>query len=461
MKSIPENRLTFGIPGDSVRRDPLPGESRKRIHLDVSPLRLWQILAVECILTLLLLMLIMPIVRGDNPMFSLTADFDNGTKTDTETISDVCHLQTSANRLSLAGAGDYVGINSGCIAGTKDIATTNLLSSYDFQTLRSSKLKDFKGTDDCTLVNAPTSVAAIYGNGYTLVAASTQRFDCTAETQPTPDHWTIHVLTKPTANGGIIVSMDSIGNLFLDYGFILAGSFTCADGGQTTSGVASINNFHYVDCVKNTANSTLNIYVDGVWKSKANSPGITTWDSLIWGDFKAGGGLKYSGVLDEALIWNTALTGTQITSLSTNGLSQYAASGTWKSVLQAGLSTSWTITGINVTWTPAASSNRKLSGAAILNSGGGYLFADGTQISSGTSKAYTISPGVASTGHWKVQVNLTGNAADTINILTITITIHAPGLTFNGVVDPLIIFTFIGLLTLAVLGAVSLRRRFA
>ena len=66
-----------------------------------------------------------------------------------------------------------------------------------------------------------------------------------------------------------------------------------------------------------------------------------------------------------------------------------------------------------------------------------------------------------STGQWKVQVNLTGNAADTINILTITVTIHAPGLTFNGVIDPLIIFTFIGLLVLMVMGAVWLRHRFA
>src|SRR5207249_8260017 len=83
MKTTQENRITFATPEDSIRRSSLHGSPRKRMSLDVSPLRLWQILAVECILTLLLLMLIIPIVRGENQIvFTTTSDFDLGNKSD-------------------------------------------------------------------------------------------------------------------------------------------------------------------------------------------------------------------------------------------------------------------------------------------------------------------------------------------------------------------------------------------
>ncbi len=468
MKSTPEFRLTFGIPGDSIRRDSLHGSPRKRIFLDVSPLRLWQILVVELVLTLLLLMLIMPLVRGDAPNFTTTADFDAGTKTNTETISDPCHLQASANRFSLAGAGNYVGINGGCIAGTKTVPTTNLHASYDMSTLRSGALQDFVGTNDCTLFSAPSSVVGLYGNAYQFTTASSQYANCPGGS-PTTSGWTVFVILKPTSTAAqALVSLDTAGgnhvllynedcNLAADVGKVHA----CRTNTNDASATMAINAYHYLAWVSNNVNSTHDLYLDGVWKSSAANAngGTSDFNMCRW---VAGLPSYCSAIIDEVSIWNRILTGAEILALSTDGRGHYATSGNWMSALQAPLNAGWTLTRINLTWTPAASSIRHLAGVSIRNLNGTYLFVNSTVISTGTEKGYVISPAISPRVQWVVQVNLTGNGADTLSVLTVSVSVSAGEvIDFGQAVSMFVVFTFLALLVLGVMGAVWLRHRFA
>lgn len=64
MKIPLEFRHTFGIRETSSTREPSHGGSRKRILPDVSPLRIWQILSVELAITLLVLVFFVPMVRA-------------------------------------------------------------------------------------------------------------------------------------------------------------------------------------------------------------------------------------------------------------------------------------------------------------------------------------------------------------------------------------------------------------
>jgi len=64
MKNSPEFRPTSDILEDSSRRESARGRSRKRIHMDWKPIRVWQLFSIEVTLTLLFLMIIMPSVRA-------------------------------------------------------------------------------------------------------------------------------------------------------------------------------------------------------------------------------------------------------------------------------------------------------------------------------------------------------------------------------------------------------------
>jgi len=73
MKITQENRITFGTPGDSITRDSLRGRSRKRIHMDWPLVRVWQLFNLELSLTLAVLLLIAPHLGAVPPSVTTSA----------------------------------------------------------------------------------------------------------------------------------------------------------------------------------------------------------------------------------------------------------------------------------------------------------------------------------------------------------------------------------------------------
>jgi hypothetical protein len=349
--------------------------------------------------------------------FTSTADFDAGSKTNTETSTDTCNGR-AAGEFGLSHTGNYLGISDLCIAGAP-ISTTSLDASYDFASSRSSKLKDFKGSNDCTANGGVTigGVSGTYGQA-TQFDGSNDAFTCGAPTTPAGS-FTIHVLMKPTAEPSLVVSLDATGNTYLDYGLQASGKITMQAKGHDLTGLTpmpvSTGVWTVVDAVYNSANSTMNLYKNGAWfTSKAMSGTITTWDQLHIGYYLSS--LYYTGYLDELSIWDRALTGSEIAILA-SGASSYATSGSWKSASQGVIAE--TFRRVSVSYT-GASANAYITSAYLFDSTAYYFFIDNSDLTTGTSHTYTV-PNVLNPNTWKVGLNLTGNAASTTVVSSVAV----------------------------------------
>ncbi len=270
------------------------------------------------IIILLVLLAIAAYALADSTSttFSTTTQFDLGTKNNVETVSNICNLQSASNQFGLAGVGGYVGVRGTCTSGTKDFSNS-MRSSYNFETLDIGKLNDFVGTADCTIVNTPTQITALYGFGYNFVGASSQYMNCPGGS-PTTNDWSVSFIVKLTASTSeTVLSLDSAsGNFAIFYGHNCvfgpdAGVLYICQGGNSANAPLSINAFHYISWVRNDGNSTHNLYIDGVWKSKAAS--ASGWSS----DFNVcklrDGQTDYcTAIVDELTVWNRVLTNAEV-----------------------------------------------------------------------------------------------------------------------------------------------------
>ncbi len=293
----------------------------------------------------------------DAVTFNTNTQFDAGVKTNTETSTDHCTLQSSPNQFGLAGVGDYIGIKSCNPSGTKDFSNS-MQASYDFETLRTGKLQDFVSTNDCTISNGPASAAAFYGLGYSFASGSSQSMNCPGAA-PTTGSWSVFFVFKPTVSGSkVVVNLDTTsGNFFIAYGMncnLGADSgvlHACQTNTNDASAAVSINTFHSIAWVKNAGNTTHNLYVDGLWKSSAASVSGGTTDINI-AKWTTGTPDYFDGIIDEMSVWNRVLNNSEVLSLSTDGRSLFRTSGNWQSALQPAESRSFTQ--VYLTWSPNA-----------------------------------------------------------------------------------------------------------
>lgn len=366
--------------------------------------------------------------------FKTTSDFDTGVKTNTETISDTCTLNSVANRVGLAGIGNYIGVKTGCVSGTKSFATTGLQASYDFQTLRSAKLQDFASTKDCTITNAPTQVAATFGNGYSFASVSSQWMNCVGAA-PAGTSWTIFLVVKPTANGGVIINLaPTTGGTFLAYGMNCnqaadAGVFHACTGSNAfdIAGTATINVFHRIAWTKNGPGNLATLYVDGTSVGTSQVANAEEAD-LNFGRWVAANTKYFDGVIDEASIWNPILTVPQITALSTDGRSSFQTTGNWQSSLQAAPQDHFVQVQLNYT---GVSTNFKISSVLLLDNLGNIIFINKTAITAGVSSTYTMD--ITNQVQWRLQVNFTSTGTGTAYLVRGAVTLGLPPYDWSAV----------------------------
>jgi len=410
------------------------------------------------ILLVLLLVAAYALADSTSTIFSTTTQFDLGTKNNVETVSNICNLQSASNQFGLAGVGGYVGVRGTCTSGTKDFSNS-MQSSYNFETLDTGKLNDFIGTADCTINNSPTSVNALYSFGYQFASGSSQYMNCPGGSPATQD-WSVSFIFKPTVSGAkVILSLDtSSGNFAIRYGEtcgLAADSgvlHACQTNTNDASATVSINNFHYVAWVKNSGNSTHNLYVDGVWKAKATSVNGGTTDFNVC-QLRSGFPEYCDAIVDELTIWNRILTNAEILDLATDGRNLFSSSGNWISAIQPFTSGKTTFDSVSVQWTPGASTSRFVNGILIKDGSGNLIGLNTTQIKSGTSATYIFGTSqTADVIQWTIQLNLTGDGSGTINVYSITI-----NFTFNNQVTLFAnygwVFGFLGMLILGLIGS--------
>jgi Concanavalin A-like lectin/glucanases superfamily len=412
------------------------------------------------IILLLIGIFLVAYASADIATFSLTSDFDAGIKTNVETISDSCTNQLSSNQFGLSNAGNYVGIKTNCLSGTREFQNA-MQASYNFQDLRNNNLRDMIANADCTIVNAPTSVFASYGNGYSFVSGSSQYMNC-PNAAPTTSSWSVQIVVKPLVSGSkVLLSLDTSvsGNFFMAYGMNcnLAADVNILHVCQTNVNDAntsvSINSSHYITWVKNAANATHNLYVDGGWKAKAPSVNGGTTDINIckWVNATPD---YCDAVFDEMSIWNRVLNDTEILKLSTDGRSFFVSSGNWVSAMQTQSFTSISFTSVTIIWTPAANTNIFVSGITLIDSNGNTIVTTSTLIQTGVTNTYTM---VGKTFlNWKIQVNLSGNTTSTISVTSIQVnfTVDSSARLFGDIGR---VFAFLMILILMLMGSYWLK----
>ncbi len=420
-------------------------------------------LLILAAIAIIVLLTVTPSPASANPdavTFSTNVQFDAGTKVNTETSTDHCTLQTFTNQFGLAGVGEYIGIKPCSPSGTKDFSDS-MQASYDFETLRTGKLQDYVSTNDCTISNGPASVAAFYGSGYSFTSGSSQSMNCPGA-GPTTGSWSVFFVFKPTVSGSkVVVNLDTAsGNFFIAYGMNcnLAADpgvlHACQTNTNDASATVSINTFHSIAWVKNAGNTTHNLYVDGLWKSKAASVSGGTTDINI-AKWTAGTPDYFDGIIDEMSIWDRVLNNSEVQALSTDGRSLSKTSGNWQSVLQS--VDSRLFSQVYLTWSPNASAARYVSAIAIIDDAGSIVFKDETPVKSGFSHTYPIASIFSSSG-WRVRVNLTGDSTTTISVSLITVT-YALASTIGKIFSAMSVLGFVIVMAMIVSFALFVKLR--
>jgi len=90
---------------------------------------------------------------------------------------------------------------------------------------------------------------------------------------------------------------------------------------SNVAGVVSDGEWHHIVCVNNYTDSTKQIYIDGVLDITNNEgAAISNSGSPVWiGKRTGSSGFSYDGEMSNVALWNTALTGPQVTTLYNNG----------------------------------------------------------------------------------------------------------------------------------------------
>jgi hypothetical protein len=104
-------------------------------------------------------------------------------------------------------------------------------------------------------------------------------------------------------------------------------------------------------------------------------------------------------------------------STGTVGAGGYRASGNWKSVGQT--ATAELFNNITVAYT-GASASTYITAVSLIDGTGAYKYTDNTDLTAGTTHTYAV-PNAAVSGSWKVQVNLTGGGAGTVNVQSVSV----------------------------------------
>ncbi len=180
-------------------------------------------------------------------------------------------------------------------------------------------------------------------------------------------------------------------------------------GGGDVSGSANVadGNWHYIAMTYDGA-SSVNLYVDGVLDATATKTyNTTSTGKVILGSDVGGSNEYYNGLLDEVMIYNRALTNSEIQNVMSSGTPAAAVGYT-----QTG-GTTTILTGGALT---ATSSVVKTNNSATVAIDGGTLTGSGT-INGNVTNAGQVSPGgVGTAGVLTINGNYTQTAAGTLAV---------------------------------------------
>jgi len=199
------------------------------------------------------------------------------------------------------------------IRSTTLFNSANLKGYWELEGLNDSSSSGYTLTAD----NAPTNGAAVFNNGYTFVAGSSQRLktSTSATALNTTGSQTWIYWTKPTVASGRAGAMSiyesGVGErkLWIEgalnvYARISGLSVETIDGGTVTTGVA-----HMLAMVYNASTNVFRVFVDGVRIVNQSVTGTPTALSVNQMTFANDNGTSYhSCQMDDCAFFDTATT---------------------------------------------------------------------------------------------------------------------------------------------------------
>jgi len=215
------------------------------------------------------------------------------------------------------------------LKGTALLADANLQAYYR---LEADGTDDSPNGYDLTEVNTPTYVAGKFGNGADLELSSSQYLSIAAGSEVNIDitgsqSWGCWIKPESLTQQGHIMGYCDVGltnfkGFYFDSSdytprFALTGLTTTLNI-KSSTGTISTGTWYFLCGVYDSANSKLKIFVNGT-KTEATASGsavLSAGEFCIgrWGAYTT---LNFDGIIDDAFIFNRALTDAEVTKLYT------------------------------------------------------------------------------------------------------------------------------------------------
>lgn len=176
-------------------------------------------------------------------------------------------------------------------------------------------------------VNTPTFVTGKFGNGTDLESGSTQYFeiaDASCANLEISGSQTWGAWVKPETETGLkgILCKGNSKRLWVNnsvYTFDLSGLTT---NSAVTSSVSPVSgSWDFVVGVYDSANSKLKIFVNGTKTEVTSSGSATDTNSLFHIGNQVAHNIPYDGIVDDAFVFNRALTDSEVSNLYTGNFS--------------------------------------------------------------------------------------------------------------------------------------------
>jgi len=200
--------------------------------------------------------------------------------------------------------------------GSGDPLASSLVSWFKFD---GGSASDSKGTNHATKRGSPTSTTGVI-NTAMCFPTSSDYADSFTITQTSPYSMSLWMKSVSGYAGGNAPVLGNSGNVEFGWSSSITGRLryaTSSDGTTTTSSNVNDDNWHHVAIVRRSADSKVDIYVDGSKQVSGSTVGtpnnVTKFARGYWGS-------AYSLVcLDEVGFWSRELSGSEVTNLYNGG----------------------------------------------------------------------------------------------------------------------------------------------
>lgn len=237
----------------------------------------------------------------------------------------VTALESLTGSLTLNPSGSDISISGSTITMEPRwwAATHGLVGYWNMNEAQGTSSFDGSGDGNIgTLTNGPTWIQGRFGSGLSFASASSQYVAiANAASLTLSASWTVCAWFKTSSANGVIVNKGTgVGNanyyLYINGGNLVAGVHNAAFDSVTSGGTYNDGNWHFACGEWDDAAGTLYIYADGSLASSGTFTGHPTTDTSPVGIGQTTTGLGYfNGQIDDARIFNVALSATEIDGL--------------------------------------------------------------------------------------------------------------------------------------------------